>query len=101
MNLQWPAFGPGTQGWTAFDTAPDGSFAAVSVRTARYPSRKPEVLQCAQSSGTAMGAHAIDELIAKVGSAGYPCTLALARGDYQVLVLPEPPVTHSEMEASL
>ena len=101
MNLQWPAFGAGAQGWTAFDAAADGSFAAVSVRTSRYPARKPQVLQCARSSGTAMGEHAIEELAGKVGAAGFPSTLALARGDYQMIVMPEAPVLNSEMEASL
>jgi MSHA biogenesis protein MshI len=101
MNLQWPMFGPGSHGWTAFDAAADGTFAAASVRTSRYPAGKPQVLQCAQSSGTAMGAHAIEELIAKVGAAGFPCTLALPRGGYQMLVVPEAPVLQSEMEASL
>ena len=101
MNLQWPVFGSSAQGWTAFDAAADGTYAAVSVRTARSPARRPQVLQCAQSSATAMGAHAIEELAGKVGAAGYPCTLALARGDYQMLVMPEAPVLQSEMEASL
>jgi MSHA biogenesis protein MshI len=49
----------------------------------------------------AFGADAIRELGEKVGSAGFPCTLALARTDYQVLVVPEPAVLESEMQASL
>ncbi|ROZ68590.1 hypothetical protein [Ramlibacter sp. WS9] len=101
MNLYWPMFGSGTQGWTAFDAAADGTFAAVSVRTSRYPSRRPQVLQCAHSSAVSIGAQAIADLMKKVGGAGYPCTLALARGSYQVLVMPEAPVLDSEMDASL
>lgn len=101
MNLQWPWFGALSQGWTGFDAAADGTFCAVSVRTSGYPSRRPQVLHCAQSAGTAMGAHAVEGLAAKGAAGGLPSTLALARGDYQMLVLPEPPVLQSEMEASL
>jgi MSHA biogenesis protein MshI len=91
----------GTQGWTAFDAAADGTYAAVSVRSARSAARKPQVLRCAHSSDIAIGSHAIEELARKVGAAGFPSTLALARGDYQMLVMPEAPVLDSEMEASL
>ena len=101
MNLQWPVINLGARGWTALDAASDGSYAAVSVRTGRSSARRPQVMQCAQSSGTAMGAYAVEEVVGKVGAEGYPCTLALPRGDYQMLVLPEPPVPQSEMEPSL
>ena len=86
MNLQWPFFGAGGKGWTGFD-AVDSGYCAVSVRNT---SGKPQVVRYAQSSGMAFGADAIRELGDKVGSAGFPCTLALARTDYQVLVVPEP-----------
>jgi MSHA biogenesis protein MshI len=97
MNLQWPFFGAGGKGWTGFD-AVDTGYCAVSVRNT---SGKPQVVRYAQSSGMAFGADAIRELGEKVGSAGFPCTLALARTDYQVLVVPEPAVLESEMQASL
>lgn len=96
MNLQWPFFGSGGQGWTGFDAVESG-YCAVSVRNA---SGKPRVVRHAQSSGMAFGADAIKELAGKV-AAGYPCTLALSKSDYQVLVVPEPPVLESEMQTSL
>jgi MSHA biogenesis protein MshI len=99
VNLQLPFFGA-ARGWTAFDLA-DGGMCAVSVRTARYPAARPQVVQCAASSSAIAGADAIRELMGKVGQSGLPCSLVLARGDYQMLVMPEPPVLEAEMQASL
>jgi MSHA biogenesis protein MshI len=100
MNLQWLSFGSGAQGWTGVDAA-DGGFCTASVRTSRSSSDKPRVVQCAKTAGGNGGTDAMRDLAAKVGGVGFPCSLALHRGEYQVLVVPEPPVLESEMQASL
>jgi MSHA biogenesis protein MshI len=72
----------------------------VSVRAGRRGAEKPKVLKCAESSSVAMGVQALEEVAGKLGGASR-WTCPLARGDYQMLVLPEPPVLESEMQASL
>jgi MSHA biogenesis protein MshI len=99
MRFALPSFGLRSPEWTAVDAAPDGRWLAVRVRPPRAGRGKPVVLKCAQSSGVAIGQHAIGELLGQMGGGGW--TLPLVRGDYQMLVLPEPPVLESEMESSL
>jgi MSHA biogenesis protein MshI len=73
---------------------------AASVRPPGRAGDKPKVLKCGQSSGVSMGVHALEEVAQKVsGTSRWTCPLA--RGDYQMLVLPEPPTHESEVEASL
>ncbi len=100
MNVHLPFLGMGSSGWTAFDAA-DGSVCAVSVRTARYPSAKPQVVQFAVSEGDGDMDFALADLATKLGKPAFPCTFALARGDYQMLVMPEPPVLEAEMLSNL
>jgi MSHA biogenesis protein MshI len=83
--------------WTGVDTAPDGRLLAVKVRAPR--GGRPAILRCAESSGVAFGEHALAELQRTIGRARW--NWPLARGDYQMMVLPEPPVLEQEMEASL
>lgn len=85
--------------WIGADSTPDGRWVGVRVRAPRTGRGLPVVLKCAQSSGIAMGEHAIAELEKELGSA--PWTYPLARGDYQMLVVPEPPTLESEIESSL
>ncbi len=100
MNLALPFFSSGDGDWTAIDVEPDGRMVAVSVRPPRRAADKPKVLKCGQSSTVAMGVQALEEVARKVeGTSRW--TYPLARGDYQLLVLPEPPVLEAEMEASL
>lgn len=98
MGFALPSFARSTE-WTGVDTGSDGRWLAVKVRPPRAGRGKPVVVSCAQSSGVAIGQHAIAELSAKLG--GGPWSLPLARDDYQMLVLPEPPVLDSELEQSL
>jgi MSHA biogenesis protein MshI len=98
MRMAMPTFGLRSTEWTGVDTAPDGRWLAVKVRAPRT-GRKPVVVKCARSSGVAIGQHALGELLEQVGGGGW--TLPLVRGDYQMLVLPEPPVLDSELEQSL
>lgn len=99
MAFDWRAMGLGRWVWAGVDTAPDGRLLAVSVKLPRRGRGKPVVLRCAESSGVAIGEHALQELAAQIGSAQW--TVPLARGDYQMLVVPEPTVPDSEMEESL
>jgi MSHA biogenesis protein MshI len=46
----------------------------------------------------AMGEHGLSELAQELSGGNWSCPLA--QGDYQIFVLPEPPVLESEMEAS-
>ena len=100
MNLPWGLFSSGEGEWTALDTAPDGRLLAVSVRPPARPGDRAKVLKCGQSSSVAMGVQALEEVANKLGAPSR-WTCPLAREDYQMLVLPEPPVLESEMEASL
>jgi MSHA biogenesis protein MshI len=99
MAFELPSFGLARTEWTAVDPAPDGRWLAVKVRPPRAGRGKPVVVRCMRSSGVAMGEHALGELQKEVGNKGW--TLPLVRGDYQMLVLPEPAVLDSEMENSL
>ena len=100
MNLPWRFLSPGEGEWTALDTAPDGRLVAVTVRAPGRAGDRAKVLRYAQSSAVAMGLQALQEVAGKVSGAKR-WTCPLARGDYQMLVLPEPPVLESEMESSL
>jgi MSHA biogenesis protein MshI len=84
--------------WNAVELAPDGRMLAVSVR-ALGTSRKPKVISCASSSGVAVGPAALQELASKLPNAHW--TAILSREEYQMLVLPEPPVLESEIASSL
>lgn len=99
MSLAWRLPGLGGHEWTGVDLAPDGRWLAVQVRTPSVGHGRPMVLKCVQSSPVAIGEHALAELAQFVGKSR--CTLPLPRGDYQMLVMPEPPVLDGEMETSL
>lgn len=96
MAFALSSFGLGVTDWTGVDATPDGRWVAIKVRASRGT---PVVLKCAQSSPIANGEHALADLAKEMGMGGW--TLPLPRGDYQMLVLPEPPVLESEMEQSL
>lgn len=87
------------RGWTALDAGPDGSLLAVSVR--RRARARPQVVKCACSPAGPPTAQALAQLADKVSVVGFPWTMTLQRGDYQLLVIAEPAVQASEMESSL
>ena len=97
MQFKWPIINLGEKGWTAVDVGADGSTVGVSVR--RDTGARPKVLESARS--TSGGAEALAELARKISVAGFAWTLPLARGDYKILVVPEPPVLAAEVERSL
>ena len=99
MQFEWPIIQVGSKGWTAVDVGPDGALVGVSVRRGSRAGARPQVVKCARSVHD--GAEALAELARRVSVSGFPYTLPLKRGDYQMLVIPEPPVLASEMERSL
>src|SRR4051812_36474014 len=99
MHVNWSGLGSSRSSWAALETADDGRLLAVSVKVPRGGRGTPVVLECAESSGVALGEHALQEIASQVGPAQW--TVPLARGDYQMLVLPEPTVPESEMQDSL
>jgi MSHA biogenesis protein MshI len=97
MGLVSAAFSRAPEEWTGVDLAPDGRYYAARVRRPKGKGH-PVVVKCGHSSPVATGAHALAE-IAAVGGSSW--TMPLGRGDYQMMIVPEPPVSDSEMEASL
>ena len=84
--------------WNAIDLAADGRWIAASVNAASG-GKKPRVVACATSSPVAMGTQALQEIAAKLPRVRW--STVLSRGDYQMLVVPEPPVLDSEVQSSL
>ncbi len=95
----WSNIKPGAKGWTALDAGAGGAAVGVSVSVRRGAEGRPQVLKCARASSDA--AEALAELAQGVSVAGFAWTLPLRRGDYKMLVVPEPPVLATEMESSL
>lgn len=84
--------------WNAVELAPDGRFVAASV-SAPKGSHKPKVHACMRSSGVSMGTQALQEIANRLPHVSW--TSVLSRDDYQMMVMPEPPVLDSEMQSSL
>jgi MSHA biogenesis protein MshI len=85
-----------TEEWTGVDLSEDGRYYAARVDASGKGHCR--VVKCARSSGVAVGDQALAEL---AGIGGTSWTLPLARGDYQMMIVPEPPVSDREMDASL
>lgn len=84
--------------WVGVDQMADGRWVGAKVRPPRGRTL-PAVLKIAQSSGIAVGDQALADLSSALGGGAW--TLPLARGEYQMLVMPEPPVLEKEMVSSL
>ena len=97
MQLSWPIIKAGAKNWTALDAGADGVMVGVSVRRGV----RPQVLKCARSAPGSVGAEALAGLANQIGVVGWPWTTPLKRGDYKMLVVPEPPVLAAEIERSL
>jgi MSHA biogenesis protein MshI len=87
-----------SRSWNSVEVAADGSFIGASVTAARG-GRRAKVTGFARSSGVAMGVNALHEVAAKLPAAQW--TTVLARDDYQMLVVPEPPVLDTEIQSTL
>lgn len=101
MQLTWPNIKSGAKGWTAIDASQDGALVAASVRCASRSPARPQVVKCARSSASSSELVSLAELGGMMGMAGFPWTMPLQRGDYQMMVVAAPPVTSAEMERSL
>jgi MSHA biogenesis protein MshI len=97
MGFVGRALGRRPEEWTGVDLAPDGRYYAARIRPGKGKGQ-PIVVRCGQSSSVAMGEQALAEIAAVGGSAW---TMPLPRGDYQMMIVPEPPVSDREMESSL
>lgn len=98
-RFHWPMVGARVKGWSALDISADGALHAVSMR--RGPAGRAQVLKCAHRKAGLAVDQAVLEVAHQVALPGFPWVLALERGDYQMLVLPEPAVLPEEMERSL
>lgn len=103
MMFGWPKKDR-ARGWTGVDIAADGLF-GVSVQPPAKVGGKPQVIKCgfmpASDTTTDITADILSKLARKIAVAGYPISLPLNRSDYQILVMPEPPVKKDEMEQSI
>jgi MSHA biogenesis protein MshI len=87
-----------SRSWNSAELATDGSFVCASVVAGRG-TRKAKVVGHARSSGVAMGVNALQEVASKLPAAQW--STVLTRGDYQMLVVPEPPVLDKEIDSTL
>jgi MSHA biogenesis protein MshI len=83
-------------GWTAVDAGTDGIVAA-SVRPSAQTNGKPQVVKCAHLTETELDAGTLSQIAKKVAAPGFRWTLPLNRGDYKIVVLPQPALQPSEM----
>ena len=90
----------GSAGWVAVDAGPEGIY-GVTVRPAAKGIGRPQVLKCGFVADPDTGPLAMSILAKKIGVSRFRWTVPLNRGDYKIMVLPEPPVDPSEMGQSV
>jgi MSHA biogenesis protein MshI len=89
----------GRRQWNAVDLSAAGRFVGVSV-AAKSGTRKPRVLACTRSPSVTMGVQALEDVAARLPRKARWATV-LSREDYQMIVVPEPPVLEAEVNSSL
>jgi len=88
--------------WVSVDIGADGGGVAVSLRQVhRRAGVSVQVLRYAQTATQAADAADAADLARRVGAQGERLSLTLARGNYRLLVVPEPTVTSEEMPQTL
>ena len=87
-------------GWSAVDSSPEGMCGA-SVRMPDAQGAKPLVVKCATMDEPEFGTAGLAHLARKIAVSQFQWTLPLARGDYKLVVLPEPAVKPAEMDNSV
>src|SRR5712675_3143906 len=87
-------------GWTGVDPSPEG-LCGASVRLPGAEGGKPTVVKCGILPEPEFGAGALARLARKIAVPQFQWTLSLARGDYKVVVVPEPAVRPAEMADSV
>jgi MSHA biogenesis protein MshI len=90
----------GAPGWTAVDPSPE-AMCGASVRMPGADGGKPQIVKCGTMSEPAFGAAGLAELARKIAVPQFQWTLPLTRGEYKIVVLPEPAVKAAEMAESL
>jgi MSHA biogenesis protein MshI len=73
----------------------------VSVRMPDQHNGKPQVVKCGTISEPDFGAGELVKLARKIAVPQFSWTLPLARGDYKMIVMPEPGVKPAEMAESV
>ncbi len=87
-------------GWTAVDAGPEG-ICGASVRMPGAVGGKPQVVKCGTVPAPELGAEVLSRLAKKIAVPQFQWTMALGRGDYKMMVLPEPAVKPAEMADSV
>jgi MSHA biogenesis protein MshI len=87
-------------GWIAVDPNP-GAICGVAVSMPDAGGGKPQVLKCGTISEPEFGAGGLAQLARSIAVSQFRWTLPLARGDYRMVVLPEPAVKPAEMADSV
>jgi len=86
-------------GWTAIDRS--NGVAVVSVESPKQSGLKPRVLACVHRPEEPETPDDLGRLIQSASAKGYPKTLLLDRGGYQLHLLEKPNVRQEELESSL
>ena len=94
--------GLSTKGWTVIDCGEEPSFCAVSVKTAVPAGQRPLVLACGELPGRPDDDESatLHELLGRMDRR-LPVLMTLARSQYRLQIVAEPPVPQREIEASL
>ena len=98
--MWWRLKKSSSPGWTAVDPSPEG-LCGASVRMPGADGGKPQVVKCGTMAGPEFGAAGLAQLARKIAVPQFHWTLPLARGDYKMVVLPEPAVKPAEMADSV
>ena len=96
----WPTKNSASLGWTAVDAGAEG-ICGASVRMSGANGGKPQVVKCAVVNEPELGAEALSRLAKMIAVPQFPWTMPLGRGEYKMMVLPEPAVKPAEMIDSL
>ena len=86
-------------GWTAVESGADGLYGVTVL--ASGGGAKPQVVKCGSVAGGYLEASALTGLAKKISAPGCLWTLPLSRQEYNILVVPEPPVLAAEIEQSV
>lgn len=97
-------FSRGTRApWTAVDAGVPGKWVVASVQGRRKPGERPRVLHASHAAHEEGGwdPQALASLLDARRSRSGNTVAVLSRGDYQLLLLPRPPVPATELERSV
>ena len=87
-------------GWIGIDPSPE-AMCGASVRMPGADGGKPQVVKCATMSGPEFEVEGLAQLARKIAVSQFQWTSPLVRGEYRIVVLPEPAVKPAEMVDSV